>query len=218
MADTADSPGALFVFEGPDNVGKSTLAAEVERTLVRTSRHDVARLAFPGIAQGTLGAHIHELHHHPDRFGIRAITPNGLQALHVAAHLDAIETQIRPLLTRGSIVLLDRYWWSTWVFGLAGGADRQVLEALVRLEQVYWGPVLPRTVFLVDRRIDCASSQEQSTLARIRYEYAALAKREMSRTPVISVQNDGPWKAAIDPIVGTILQLMESAATIELRR
>jgi thymidylate kinase len=203
--------GALFVLEGPDDVGKSTLAAEAERAL-KSSNPRVVRLAFPGHIPGTLGAHVYALHHDPSRFGIDQLTPTSLQALHVAAHLDAIQARIRPLFEEGHIVLLDRFWWSTWVFGVVTEADRDALEALVRLEQVFWGPLQPTAVFLVDRATN-ESGHQRPVIERIRHEYAALAAREAARVPVISVQNDGPLATATDRIVGTVRRLTETPTT-----
>ena len=82
------TPGKLIVFEGPDGVGKSTLAKEVAAVLSgRGTPCDL--LAFPGREPGTLGWHVYQLHHDPGLFGIANIPPASLQLLHVAAHLAA---------------------------------------------------------------------------------------------------------------------------------
>src|SRR5262245_56005624 len=91
------TPGRLIVFEGPDSVGKSTLAREVAAVLGgRGTPCDL--LAFPGREPGTLGHHVHQLHHDPRRFGVAGIPPASLQLLHVAAHVDAVANRILPAL------------------------------------------------------------------------------------------------------------------------
>jgi dTMP kinase len=201
------SPGFLFVLEGPDNVGKTSLARMVSEALKNRSHLDVTVVAFPGSQPGTVGAHVHEIHDNPSRLGIRGLTPTSLQALHIAAHLDAIEAVIRPLLIKDTIVLLDRYWWSTWVYGMVSGADPQVIRMLVDVEQVFWSPHRPRAIFLIDRSTRTGFSRGLSA-DRIRHEYAALALQEGPRTPVLFVANDGPIEAARDHILRTVLHLV----------
>jgi dTMP kinase len=61
-----------------------------------------------------------------------------LQTLHVAAHLDAIERKILPALEAGTWVILDRYWWSTWVYGIEQGISSTYLEPVIKAEQARW--------------------------------------------------------------------------------
>jgi thymidylate kinase len=100
--------GKLIVFEGPDGVGKSTMATGVAAML--TARGTPCELlAFPGREPGTLGLHVYQLHHEPQRFGVVSIPPTSLQLLHVAGHLDAINDRILPALRAGRWVVLDRF-------------------------------------------------------------------------------------------------------------
>ena len=92
--------GKLYVFEGPDAVGKSEISLRFVAQL-RESGVACEYLAFPGHADGTLGKHVYELHHHPQDHGIASVSPTSLQLLHVAAHVDAIETSILPALRSG---------------------------------------------------------------------------------------------------------------------
>jgi thymidylate kinase len=71
----------------------------------------------------------------------------------VAAHIDAIDRQILPALKSGQTILLDRFWWSAWVYGLVGGCDRRPLRALIDAERAAWGAVQP-TLAIVLRRPD----------------------------------------------------------------
>ncbi|MES2644719.1 MAG: nucleotide kinase domain-containing protein [Myxococcota bacterium] len=181
----ASTKGQLVVFEGPDAVGKTTLVSAVARAL---AEHGIAHEvhAFPGNTQGTLGDLVYRLHHDAAASGIRTIAPAALQALHIAAHLDAIERLLLPALEAGKVVLLDRFWWSTWVYGLEGGVEREVLEAMIAVERRAWGGWTPHALVLPDRR------SPGETSARLRAEYQALADRYATSHPVIALDTNRP--------------------------
>ena len=198
MRRASDDPGdrgRLYVFEGPDGIGKSTLAAEFARHLAKNCR--VVQMSFPGRDDGSLGRHIYDLHHAPNRFGVEKLTTASLQLLHVAAHVDAIEARIVPLLEAGTTVILDRYWWSTWVYGVVGGARREVLEKMVDLERGLWASDLPAVVFLVTRPSPFRWEGSPEEWQRLASEYASLASLESSRTRVIALSNNGTVEAAV---------------------
>lgn len=129
--------GKLFVFEGPDGTGKTTLATNLAERL-KADEVDCDVMSFPGQEGGTLGRHIYQLHHDPARFEIASIRPASLQVLHIAAHIEAIEGSILPSLKSGRSVILDRFWWSAWVYGLVDGVDGRILNAMVNLELLSW--------------------------------------------------------------------------------
>ena len=144
-------PGRLIVFEGPDGVGKSAIAeaASPRRSAgVASGASDFPSRARDG---GRFGRHIYELHHDPGRFGIQRLTPESLQLLHIAAHLDAISSRIVPAIHAGCWIVLDRYWWSTWVYGTTAGADRKILDAMIEVERAAWRGIVPTPAFLVHR-------------------------------------------------------------------
>lgn len=143
--------GKLIVFEGADGVGKSELAKQFSKWLLRKG-HRVEALSFPGKEQGTLGHLVYELHARPEQFGVRSLTPASLQVLHIAAHLDAIERRIIPAVNSGRTVVLDRFWWSTYVYGIASGVNRLVLDRMIASEKAGWGELRPSVVFVVERR------------------------------------------------------------------
>ena len=179
--------GRLFVFEGPDGVGKTTLA-EWFLSQLQLSGCESTLLSFPGKEQGSLGQHVYELHHRASGFGIRSITAAGLQLLHVAAHVDAIETRIKPLLEDGQTVVLDRYWWSTFVYGLVGGVRIDALESMIKLERAVWKPVDPDGLFLILRKEPLRG--EHPEWYRWRQEYLNLARTEATTQPIFLIDND----------------------------
>ena len=180
--------GKLYVFEGPDGVGKSTLA-DWFLSYLRESGIRCILLSFPGKETGTLGKHVYELHHDLSRFEIKTLAPASLQLLHVAAHIDAIENRIKPLLAEGTTVVLDRFWWSTFVYGLVAGASRLVLDRMVALERTVWDPVQPDSLFLVTRS-EPLRSEPAELWPRWREQYLRLGDAEQKNHPVVVVPNE----------------------------
>lgn len=165
-------PPRLIVFEGPDGVGKTTLAlALVDR--LRTHGVSPTYLSFPGGQPGTLGHHVRQLHHDPRIAGITRLNPTSLQLLHVAAHIDTIESQVLPAFDAGRTVVLDRFWWSTWVYGIVTGADIVSVEQMLAIERHHWRGILPSVVFLLSR----PGADRDLFTARLTAEYEAVADR-----------------------------------------
>ena len=89
--------GKLYVFEGPDGVGKTELS--VRFAAILTNRGIAAtHVSFPGKDEGTIGKVVDGLHHAPESFGVTKVAPATLQLMHIAAHVDAIERTILPAL------------------------------------------------------------------------------------------------------------------------
>ena len=130
--------GRLIVIEGPDGVGKSTLTEALVARL-RALGVPCHACAFPGNTPGTLGSLVYRLHRDPAELGVERISTVALQALHIAAHLDAISHAILPRLNAGEHIIIDRYWWSTWAYGLIGGVSEDVLKGLIEAERQQWG-------------------------------------------------------------------------------
>ena len=186
---TVPMNGRLIVFEGANEVGKSTLAALLY-TELKTKGVACELFAFPGNEDGTLGRHVNDLHHGAARFGVRCIQPTSLQLLHLAAHVDAIETKIVQAISEGNVVVLDRFWWSTWVYGVAHSANEQSLKMMLDLERNHWGTILPAVVFLVTRNGPLTPLYEMSAWRNIVRLYNDLAKCERAHYPIEAVSND----------------------------
>jgi thymidylate kinase len=181
--------GNLLVFEGPDGVGKSTLTAETANIL-KLRGIPYQALSFPGKDPGTLGWLVDQIHHTPETFEIRNLTPLSLQALHIAAHLDHIESRILPALARGQCFILDRFWWSTWVYGTAARVEAGVLAKLVEAEQTAWGKTLPAVAFLVRRTSAFRREQTEAKFLELANLYDQLAERAIQQHPVVAIAND----------------------------
>ena len=200
--------GRLIVFEGPDGVGKSTLCQALG-DLLRARDLKCEHLSFPGKKVGTIGRLVYHVHHYPAEYGLEEITASSLQALHMAAHLDAIERRILPALGDGRWVVLDRFWWSTWVYGLVAGVERTTLDALVNVERLHWRGSEPDALFLVDRSND---SLDSANRIQLREAYHVLQDSEKGRYPVYEIQNDNSVDECVARLLATLQGLLPGAA------
>ncbi len=189
------SRGHLIVFEGPDGVGKSTIAAGVAEAL-KLSGEQCRLLSFPGREPGSLGKLIYSLHHDLSAHGIAELSPTALQALHVAAHIDVMERVILPSLRAGTHIVLDRYWWSTMVYGLSTGIGADTLDALIEPERQLWGDQTT-VIFLVDRDKPINRDEDPRYWQKLRGLYDAYAAKEETRSEVVRLRNLADVKAAI---------------------
>ena len=192
------SQGRLIVFEGHDSVGKSTLAEHLTNRL-REAGIPSKLFAFPGRDPGSLGRFVYDLHHDPRGLGLGEVNPTSLQVLHIAAHVDAIERKILPALRAGTWVVLDRFWWSTWVYGAAFGVPEPSLEAMIELEQLHWGKFKPYVLFLVERESGVPDDGNG-----LQERYRKLATREQLQSRVITLVNDSSIEDALDAMWDTV--------------
>jgi thymidylate kinase len=202
----------LFVFEGPDGCGKTTLSRAFAEHL-NACDIKCEWFSFPGREPGTLGKHVYNIHHGANGSGIKKINPASLQLLHVAAHIDTIESRIIPAIKNGKHVVLDRFWWSTFVYGVLAGASPETLRAMIDVERLHWGKIRPDRVFLLNRKTDADTEPGlgESLLAK---EYAKLAEQEARKYPVSILANDG----TLDETLSRIIRLSELGKNISLSK
>lgn len=143
----------FVVFEGADGTGKSTLAnalGQYYRELAPRTR--VLVDSFPGSQAGSLGEWVYRVHHGqaPELPWAKSLTPAALQMLHVAAHVDAVERYIAPILRSGGKVILDRYWWSTYAYGRLDLPAEKVWP-IIQAELPLWTDLPTPTIIYVSR-------------------------------------------------------------------
>lgn len=196
-----NTPGRLIVFEGADEVGKTTFV-EAATEHFRRCGERVRQLAFPGRDVGTLGAHVYGLHHSPQKSGITTPpTAASIQLLHIASHVDALERMILPALEAGETIVLDRYWWSTWVYGLVAGADNSLLTEMIAVEKTCWGAIRPDMILLVSRSEPLNSVPDIGEWRRISREYEALGNKEKGHQRVVFISNDRDMQSALRAVL-----------------
>lgn len=206
--------GKLIVFEGPDGVGKSTLAREVAQRLREAGVGKVHELSFPTGAKDSLGQVVYRIHHDLARFGIKQLDRTSLQVLHIAAHIDTIETTIRPALAAGEWVVLDRYWWSTWAYGMANGVPRESLTTMIDLERIHWRGLTPDRLMLIDRTAPFRAESDDAYFQELRRLYTRLEQEQGGEVAVHKLSNDGTVNEAVDQCMRAVTPLLECGESI----
>ena len=158
----------MFVsFEGLDGCGKTTQARLLADTLAADGV-DIVLTREPG---GTpLGEEIRRLVLHGDH-----VAPWAEAALYTAARAQHVEEVIRPALARGATVVCDRYLDSSVAY--QGGGRELGIDAVLNLNLVAVGVLIPDLTFLVE--IDLATAVERvgERRDRIEQDLAALWDR-----------------------------------------
>ena len=196
--------GSIIVFEGPDSIGKSTISEGALQSLQNCGVQCVL-FSFPGKEKGTLGKLVYEMHHKPRKFGIKSISHAALQTMHVAAHLDALENRIIPCLEVGKTVILDRWWWSTFVYGSVFGVDQSLLKALIKAELTLLDGIKPSVVYLVSRPSPFDKRVESQQWRQLVIGYRKLARSEEKKCKVRIVRNDRPIPEVVNQILKELL-------------
>jgi len=133
--------GKLIVFEGPEGAGKTTQLRRLSERLASDGIQSVA-VREPG---GTpVGDAIREILLDPER----EITDATEALLFMASRAELTAREIRPSLGRGTVVLLDRFFLSTYAYQVAGrGLAEEEVRAANRLAT---GDLVPDLTLLLD--------------------------------------------------------------------
>lgn len=141
MSDAGAAPrGRLIVFEGGEGSGKSTQLRRLSASFARAGVSHVC-LREPG---GTpLGTEVRRVL--LDRAS--DITPRAEALLFMASRAQLVEREIRPALARGDVVLLDRFFLSTYAYQVGGHG---LAEAEVRAANAFaTGGLVPDLTLLL---------------------------------------------------------------------
>ena len=203
--------GLFISFEGIDGVGKSTQADLLE-TWLHGKGKTVVRTLEPGGTE--VGVEIRKilLHHRGD------LAPRAEAALFAADRAHHVASKIRPALSRGEIVITDRYFDSSVAYQ---GAGRELSQTEVR-DLSLWavGGLLPDLTVLLDLPADVArkrrngsgtepdrlESEKIEFFERARQAYLDLAKAEPNRFLVIdaSATVEQMQQQIVDRVAGLI--------------
>jgi len=119
--------GKLIVFEGPEGAGKTT---QIRRLSERLADDGVQCVAVREPGGTPVGDAIREILLDPER----ELTDAAEALLFMASRAELTAREIRPSLARGSVVLLDRFFLSTYAYQVAGrGLAEDEVRAANRL-------------------------------------------------------------------------------------
>ena len=76
----------------------------------------------------------------------------------------------------GVTVLLDRYWWSTYTYGLDGGLASSIVTDMIAIEEAYWGDLVPAMAFLLLPPRPYRPEIDQATYERLSALYRNVAR------------------------------------------
>lgn len=147
-----DKYSGIYVFEGIDNVGKTTIINRLKEKIREGTDYECVMITFPGNEPRTLGNLVYDIHHNEDKYLNETLNEASLQMLHVASHIDLIHRKLRKLCNNRCIVLLDRYWWSTYAYGLANGLNADIVQAIIEPELIFWEKIRVNKIFLIERQ------------------------------------------------------------------
>jgi dTMP kinase len=134
-------PGKLIVFEGAEGAGKTTQIRLLAERLAAAGVPSIG-LREPG---GTpVGDAIREILLDPEQ----EITVATEALLFMSSRAELIAREIRPALERGDVVLLDRFFLSTYAYQIVGrGLPEEQVRAANRLAT---GSLVPDLTLLLD--------------------------------------------------------------------
>lgn len=110
---TEKKRGRLIVFEGVEGAGKST---QLERLGGHLARAGISHRAFREPGGTALGDSIRALLLDP----LSTISARAEALLFMASRAELVSSELRPALESGTIVLLDRFFLSTYAYQIAG--------------------------------------------------------------------------------------------------
>ncbi len=176
--------GVFITFEGPEGAGKSTHAKLLAAWLKRHGRRVLLTREPGGTALGRKLRRI-LLRDHMDAAAELL--------LYEASRAVLVREVIRPALKVGKVVILDRFYDSTWVYqGWAGGMDLKLVEQLNRAAT---GGLQPDRTLVLDipvrkglarvRRPNRFEAKPVSFHEKVRRGYLHLAKREKRRIRLV---------------------------------
>jgi dTMP kinase len=219
MEERASSRGRLVTIEGPDGAGKSSQAIRLAEAL-RERGHRVTLVREPGgtaLGEAIRGLLLSESVDHE---------PVADALLFNAARAQLVSEVIRPSLSRGEIVVCDRYTDSTLAYqGFGAGLDRRWLQ---QLNDWATGGVRPDLTLLLDipseeglRRRATGPESEQTRFEhsgrhdadfhrRVREGYLELAALEPGRWRLVDAT--GPAQALAGELIELVSEFLGEVA------
>lgn len=205
-SDKASERGHLYVFEGPDDVGKTTFATMLSAYLSSSELLNQV-LSFPGREPATISELIYRLYHDPCGLSVMSILPITMQVMVTAAHIEVIEARVKPLLNAGVNVILDRFWWSTWVYATQERVPLRTRDLLIDIEMECWGDIKPDVLFLVMRDEPLLTQADDQRWLELAQLYKQLSDAQSELAPIQLVMNDRSESDAFGTIISRISPL-----------
>lgn len=181
--------GFFISFEGGEGAGKSTQIRRLAERLVAAG-HDVVVTREPGGSPGAEAIRELLVNGAADRW-----SPVTEALLMYAARRDHVERVIRPALSRGAIVLCDRFADSTRAYQGAGGdAPASLIAALE--DHVLSGTV-PDLTLILDLPAEIGLQRAEARGGAARFESKGLAFHERLRAGYLEIARREPQRCVV---------------------
>jgi dTMP kinase len=184
-------PGYFITLEGGEGSGKSTHAKLLADRLVSAGR-EVVLTREPGGAPEAEAIRKLLLGGEPERW-----SPLAEALLNFAARDNHLSLTIRPALSRGAVVICDRFMDSTTAYqGYAGGVD---LEFIKSLEHSVVGDTRPQLtlVFDVDPELGLERARQRDPGHADRFERMGLEFHQRLRAGFLEIASAEPGRCVL---------------------
>ncbi|MGK2934784.1 MAG: dTMP kinase [Gemmatimonadaceae bacterium] len=190
------STGGLVVFEGAEGVGKST---QVDLLLRRLKEAGIAAVSFREPGGTVVGDRIREILLSPGN----EISPAAEALLFMASRAELCEREIAPAIAEGKIVVLDRFFLSTYAYQIAG---RGLPEDEVRgANKLATGGLVPDLTIILDYPVRSGLERASGRGSSDRMEQLDAEFHERIGRAFVTFATDG-WSAA-HPECGRIVSV-----------
>lgn len=212
-------PGLFLSFEGIDGVGKSTQVTKLQEALISQFHQSVVVTREPGGTQLGMQLRTLLLGLGEDAGEEEAISPRTEALLFAADRAQHVAQVIQPALSRGDVVICDRYIDSSLAYQ-AGGRQLTVDE-IYNLSMWATDGLLPARTYVLDmdpKQAFARLNREYDRMEQAGFEFAMrtreaflqLAEQYPSRIKVLDATQ--PVEVLSTTILNDVLTLLRSTA------
>lgn len=181
--------GFFISFEGGEGAGKSTQIRRLAERL-QAAGHDVVVTREPGGSPGAEAIRELLVNGAADRWS--SVTETLLM---YAARRDHVERVIRPALSRGAVVLCDRFADSTRAYQGAGGDAPATLIA--SLEDHVLGGTVPHLTLILDLPAEVGLTRAEARGGAARFESKGLEFHQRLRAGYLEIAHKEPERCVV---------------------
>jgi dTMP kinase len=199
--------GILIVFEGIDGSGKST---QVLNLINRLEEKNFDVISFREPSQSRWGREIKLKAALPD-----SLTPEEELTLFQKDRAENVEKNLKPALAKRKIVILDRYYFSTFAYQGAKGIDK---ERIRRLNERF--VVEPDLVFVLDveagKGLQRILDRKNRDLLFERRDYLEEVRKNflaLSGDNIVHIDGEESKEKISDHIAGIVFKYVEKYET-----